>query len=75
MDSQLPTTPSMRIFTTFHIVFSCFSLTLLVADLQRSAMRDLQKRRQKKLLEARIDGDLIPKLVRCTTRLEHAHMQ
>ena len=62
--SQLPVTPSMRVFTTVHIVLSCFSLMLIVANLQRASMRELQNQRQKKLLEARIDGDLIPKLVR-----------
>ena len=54
----------MRVFTTVHITLSCFSLTLIVANLQRASMRELQNQRQKKLLEARIDVDLIPKLVR-----------
>ena len=54
----------MRVFSAVHIMISCFSLMLIVADLQRASMQNLQQQRQKELLKARIDGDLIPKLVR-----------
>lgn len=62
---ELPHTPSMRIWSTVHIVVSCFWLTGVVADLQRTAGREVAKKRCAKLIEARIDGDIIPTLV-CT---------
>ena len=54
----------MRLFTTFHIFVSAFGLAAILSDVQRQLGIDLAFARQRMLLSARLDGELIPSLDR-----------